>query len=279
MTSATLSGTIFLAIGNEDRRSRIASWLSDQGYSVVDGFEEVPAHADLCLLDPDGANRASDAVRERKRSARPVRVPVLLVVNSNYRDDRSAVDEAFVDEVLVAPYDRNEARCRIRSLLESRRLSIEASTHRRRYRQLVGDLSEGVFLLRRGRVEYANETGRRLLGTDVDPIGKRFLELIHPDDRSTVEAAFAGEGPSGTFQSTRILSADGGVVPVELKGVGRAAESDDAFPRQVVVRERRSRDYAREMARERIEGTLERISDGFVAIDDAWTGSIGLVLG
>jgi PAS domain S-box-containing protein len=270
MTAAGLSGSIHLAMANDDRRSRFATWLSDAGYAVTEGVEGVPVRTDLCLLDPEGVQRAAGALRDRKQSARPVRVPALLVRSSTDTPVDAGVDEALIDDVLVAPYDRSETRTRVRNLLRSRRLSLEAATHQRRYRQLVSELSEAVFLLRRGRVEYVNGTGRRLLGTDTDPLGRPFLDLVHPDDRADVEATFGGAGPSSTFQAARLVGGDGSVRMIELKGVGTGHETDESLPRQVVVRERRSSDYAREMARERIEGTLERISDGFVAIDEEW---------
>lgn len=271
MTPKDLPGSVHLAMADDDRRSRFADWLADAGHSVTRGLDEIPPHADLCLLDPEGARRAVDALRERKRSARPARVPTLVVISSTDTPVLDDVDDALVDDVLVAPYDRAETRHRVTSLLQSRRLSLEATTHRHRYRQLVTELSEAVFLLRRGRIEYVNDSGHRLLGENADPIGRRFLDVVHPDDRADVEAAFVGGGPSGTFQAARLVSGDGSVVSVELKGVGTAGEADESLPRQVIVRERRSHDYAREMARERIEGTLERISDGFVAIDGEWS--------
>ncbi|HKL28484.1 MAG TPA: PAS domain S-box protein [Natrialbaceae archaeon] len=270
MTSQDISGSVHLAMANEDRRSRFAAWVADAGHAVTQGLDDLPSTADLYLLDPGGARRVADALRDRKRTARPVRVPTLLVISSTETPVPADVNEGLIDDVLVAPYDRAETRHRVTSLLQSRRLSLEATTHRRRYRQLVTELSEAVFLLRRGRVEYVNDTGRRLLGEDADPLGRRFLDVVHPDDRADVEAAFGGGGPSGTFQEARLVTGDGSVVNVELKGVGTARETDESLPRQVIVRERRSHEYAREMARERIEGTLERISDGFVAIDEEW---------
>ena len=273
MTSPSgVSGTIHLVVGNDRRRDRLEAGLSGLGYSVTQGLDGIPANTDLCLLDADGAETVGETLRKRKQAARPIRLPALLIQSSNGETPPAEVGDldGAIDDILVAPYDQAEIRHRIETLLRTRRLSIEATVHRRQYRELVGSLSEAVFMLRLGRVEYVNEAGRRLLGDDADVTGRQFLDLVHPDDRASVKEAFGGDGPAGSFQQVRLLTNDGSVVTVELTGAGTVSESGSDLPRQIVVRERRSREYAREMAREQIQGTLERISDGFVAIDEEW---------
>lgn len=159
MTQPELNGSVHLSMANDDRRPRFATLLTDLGYSVTEGVDEVPPQADLCILDPEGARRVADSLQDSQRSARSARTPPLLVIYSPEDDAMAGFSEELIDDVLVAPFDRTETRYRIMALLRSRRLSLAATTHTRRYRDLVSELSEGVFHLRQGRIEYVNESG------------------------------------------------------------------------------------------------------------------------
>jgi PAS domain S-box-containing protein len=140
-----------------------------------------------------------------------------------------------------------------------------------RYRALVENAPVCIHEIDRyGRISSMNPRGMQIAGAPrVDPvIGRRYLDLIHPDDQplvaermaaamagERVEMEFRGFGEDGYFFSTKIpIRNDRGEVE-KLIGV------------VIDITERREQETAIRQARETLEDAIESLPDGFALWD------------
>jgi diguanylate cyclase (GGDEF)-like protein/PAS domain S-box-containing protein len=96
---------------------------------------------------------------------------------------------------------------------ERKRAEERLASSERRFRSLVENSTDGIGLVSEGgRVAWAGPSTSRILGyEDVELVGRRFLGLIHPDDRRRVVHGFAGlktRMKSSTSAEVRIVRKD-----------------------------------------------------------------------
>lgn len=92
-----------------------------------------------------------------------------------------------------------------------------------KYRILVENAHDGIFVTRNGQVRFANPSTCRILGYTVEEMDKMPLEqIVHPDDVATVlerhHARMAGENPTNHY-SLRALRKTGETLYLELQAV------------------------------------------------------------
>ncbi len=125
-----------------------------------------------------------------------------------------------------------------------------------RYRLLTEHSMVGTFVHQDGRAVYANEMLASILGLPAKEIlGRPFLEFVHPEDRSSVEAYFAARYSGGGAPSEydfRIIRADGQtrwvlalVGPTEFSGrpagIGNIADITERKEVEAALRESRAK--------------------------------------
>lgn len=110
---------------------------------------------------------------------------------------------------------------------EALRLSEE------RYRQLVENVAEGIFVIQDGTIKFANPTACRLLGLPAEAIiAKPLLQFVHHEDRNFVavkgETMLTGVNKQEKFP-VRIIDSDGEVKWLEISVVTIDWEDRPAF--------------------------------------------------
>lgn len=157
----------------------------DDGYRAV----ETAAAADVCVVDTGALAARGTAIAERKREIYPEYLPILLLVprGADRRNPLTGVPSAVataVDDRIDAPVRKAELARRLDALARIHRLSANVAASRERYRELIGSLPEGVLVVRRGRVEYANDAAADLFGLDdrTDLVGQTLDEVATVTD-------------------------------------------------------------------------------------------------
>lgn len=143
-----------------------------------------------------------------------------------------------------------------------------------RWRKLLELSADGIYLQVEGRFLFVNSAMTKLLGetNTRDLIGRRVLELIHPDDREAAEHRMNTAIESGRTMSSsdqRFVMLNGRAVHVAVSEApvvygGRKAT-------QVIVKDLAPRKRAEEAARvsgERFKTLVQTINEGFAVLDE-----------
>ncbi len=159
----------------------------------------------------------------------------------------------------------------IRDASARRRAEAELRASEARYRAVVEQSPEPVFLHRGGRLVYTNASGARLLGAPEAAalVGADVVDAVHPDDRGQVAAALAavavGAAP-GAPRHYRVLRADGGVVEVE--SVSAVVDFDGAPAVQTLARDVTERNrLARQLAHQAFHDPLTGLANRALFLD------------
>ncbi|WP_247729962.1 PAS domain S-box protein [Halovivax limisalsi] len=158
---------------------------------------------------------------------------------------------------------------RIENAVESHRVREALAESEQRFREVAETIEEVVWLAdpTTGETHYVNPAYEDVWGRPVEDLESdrtAFLDGIHPDDRDRVRTALESMA-TGYQEVYRVVQPDGEVRWVEDSGVP-IRDADGTVDRIVGV----AKDITRykEAVRER-ELLLERITDGFVSVDDA----------
>ncbi|MCI0497771.1 MAG: PAS domain S-box protein, partial [Thermoplasmata archaeon] len=130
-----------------------------------------------------------------------------------------------------------------------------------RYRTLIEQSHDAVYIHRGDRFIFANERAREMTGyTRADLLGKGLMDIVHPDDREIVAAAVGGIDQGGRMWEARIVTRDGSVRHCEfsvspITHGGEAATMgtvrDVTLRRQAEEELRDHRDHLEELVGER----------------------------
>lgn len=161
-------------------------------------------------------------------------------------------------------------------LLYRRRVHAAGEKLRRseeKYRLLVENASDGIFVAQDGRFEFGNPKALDLVGYEAKTLrGRSFVDFIHPEDRAmVVERHFQrlkDENPPGSY-SFRILRQDGSVRWVNLKTVRIDWEGRPATLNLLEdFTERKAAQEALEESEQMYRSLVERANDGIMIIQD-----------
>lgn len=153
--------------------SRLLSESLDNTYKVVvaKSFSDVTS-VDLIIVDGvtlNSSRRELELLRESK-----IFLPILLVTSRN--DVKMATKELWkiVDDVIIAPVERNELLIRIRNLLK---LRYQSERLRREHWVLTDSSPIGIAILTGGKETYRNPRMDRIL------LGKSFEDVLKGEER------------------------------------------------------------------------------------------------
>ena len=153
--------------------SRLLSESLDNTYKVVvaKSFSDVTS-VDLIIVDGvtlNSSRRELELLRESK-----IFLPILLVTSRN--DVKMATKELWkiVDDVIIAPVERNELLIRIRNLLK---LRYQSERLKREHWVLTDSSPIGIAILTRGKETYRNPRMDRIL------LGKSFEDVLKGEER------------------------------------------------------------------------------------------------
>lgn len=153
--------------------SRLLSESLDNTYKVVvaKSFSDVTS-VDLIIVDGvtlNSSRRELELLRESK-----IFLPILLVTSRN--DVKMATKDLWkiVDDVIIAPVERNELLIRIRNLLK---LRYQSERLKREHWVLTDSSPIGIAILTRGKETYRNPRMDRIL------LGKSFEDVLKGEER------------------------------------------------------------------------------------------------
>lgn len=111
-----------------------------------------------------------------------------------------------------------------RDMTEARRADDAMRNSEEKYRLLVENAGEAVFVAQDGVLRFANPATARILGRELQSlVGRPFASLVHPDDRDMVVSRHlrrvSGEEEIEQGYTFRVIHGDGGVRWMELNSV------------------------------------------------------------
>ena len=125
---------LFPLLSGEGNRRLVVEWIeANDRYTLVDPDQPVEtATFDCCILDGEMLRRHAETLRARKREAKPVRLPCLLLVPeadlSIIETDRGEIADNVlfdtVDEVVSMPIKKAELEWRVQALVRLRSQSL-----------------------------------------------------------------------------------------------------------------------------------------------------------
>ncbi|PSQ07287.1 hypothetical protein BRC97_03960 [Halobacteriales archaeon QS_6_71_20] len=224
--------TVLLVVAERSDRRLLREFLADADRfepRVADPDAPFDAAFDVCLLDVAATRDHGDALAGRRRRAETYR-PTLLFVPERYGAPERALSEPgtaeeLVDETIAAPVRRAELARRLRSLGRARRYSTELAASRNRFRGLVEQLPDALFVCEGGVVTYANPTARSLLECADGAVDGTPLARLHvPADRDRVADLLDRAAAQGRAGPTEV-----GLAPAAVEAPERAdAPADDS---------------------------------------------------
>jgi PAS domain S-box-containing protein len=134
----------------------------------------------------------------------------------------------------------------------------------------------GLFRLDRTPFQVNRALCRLLRHTESELLASNFADLVHPEDvgRSIadIDRVVAGEGDAYAFDQ-RYIRKDGQVIWVHVSG--SLVRDDEGTPRyfasqMVDITDRKEEEAERAATHQRTRQVLERITDGFYALDREW---------
>jgi two-component system cell cycle sensor histidine kinase/response regulator CckA len=297
-------GRVLVVDGEGARRDVVAQALRAERFEVVEaacGHAAIEAARlmapdvavlDVCRPDLDGC----ELCRALKATT-PALLPVLhLSSASTSSDDRARGRDAGADGYLAHPFDPNELRAAVSALVRLKRQEENlaeavarahaSADHRARateevlFRSLTELSLEVVSILNTdGRFKYVSPSVERTLGyTAEELLGTSPVDLVHPEDRSTMLATFFTlvNGSPGTVAEmmVRLRRKDGSWRHFEGSGqnllheptvCGITSNARDVTEREAAVRERERLVASLEIERSRLAAIFQE-APAFLAV-------------
>lgn len=172
------SARIYPLIDDTGNRRVLEGWLADHdSYEAVDaGTDLSDAEFDVCIIDEEAFRQYGDELRTAKVDARPVLLPVLLllpetsgdVIETDQGDVADHVLSTRVDEIVSLPIRQAELEWRIQALLRLRAHSIASQKQNetlRLFHQALESSGHAVYIMTTdGTIRYVNPAFEEITG-------------------------------------------------------------------------------------------------------------------
>jgi PAS domain S-box-containing protein len=222
--NADMRAFIKASIGRNFRFSE-----AEDGYAGLEAIaKEGP---DIILVDVMMPRMDGPEFLDRVRAAGRCRgVPIIVISARAEPSDRLGAIEAGAVDYIVKPFPARELAAKARSLLELKKLGDELSARaaelalsEERAKEIADFAAAGIVETdASGRLTYANNTARRLLGCAP---GASFLDYVAETDRDRMRGDLStGLAPGDRgFPIPRLIRADGTTSPALIKVTAAAA--------------------------------------------------------
>ncbi len=218
---------------------------------------------DIQLAGPVDGIVAAQSIREQ------FGLPVVFL--SAYAADdllaRAKLTEPF--GYILKPFSERELRTVLEMALFKSQSQAKLRDSEARYRALVEWSPEALVVHRHGLLIYANPAATQLLGaaSAKELLGKRALELVHPDFHAMARASLAAvsaEGAKSALLEQRFVRLDGKEIDVEV--LGTTIPLDGELAVHVVIRDITLRKQAQEQLR-KLSLAVEQSSEAIFITD------------
>lgn len=155
--------------------------------------------------------------------------------------------------------------------LESADVALRRSEER--YRQVVDNVSIGIFVVREGRFVFMNPRALRIIGYSAEEMDNaEFLGVVHPDERAVVMDRHIrrqrGEFVDSHYE-LRVVRKDGGIVWVALDAVLIQWEGHPAtlsFAADITAR--KAAEEALRSSEDQYRRVVENVTEGIIIVQD-----------
>jgi signal transduction histidine kinase len=262
---------IRLLMADSENKHLLASWLSEQ-YEVEQPSENtLEGSFDLAIFDETTFPQIdSDRLQSRKANEAPVALPYFLVASTRGVQHSEEIWQ-LVDDVIMTPIEQPVLDARLRSLLETRQLSLDLQEKNQRLEKFAGVVSHDLrnpLAVAKGHTNLAKETGSEesfnkiihslermeAIIEDVLALSRQRANIDDPEPRELGTVAKQAweliEAPEATFES-------GANLPIIIADEGRLRQLLENLFRNSI-----------EHGSETVTVSVMSITNGFAVADD-----------
>jgi diguanylate cyclase (GGDEF)-like protein/PAS domain S-box-containing protein len=225
------SSVVLIAEDDNHLRELVSAELTSEGFSVVSVTNGDQAVGRTRALMPDvilmdlmmPLMSGIEAIRILKNDAATRHIPIIVGTVVEEREDIVKSFEAGAISYIPKPYYMPDLKARIHSVLKSKKLYDSLIKSEEKYRLLVENAHEAIFVIQEEVFTFFNPTALGLIDYPAAELtSKPFTAFVHSEDRTEVLECYArilsGNRACPTH-SFRLLPKDGNVKWVEAKGV------------------------------------------------------------
>lgn len=184
----TLRSAITVIVQHKKNRQLLVRLLREWNYKVQeDQSPEKYPQTELFVMDGISLERYEKSIR-KLREGTNIFLPVLLVTPRENVKYITADLFNIADELVLIPIEKRELQARIHILLRARQYSQKAEE---RYFTLAEKNPVGLLVIQDEKIVYANpRIFTRTHYSKKELYAKKFLELIHPDERKKCQSYY-----------------------------------------------------------------------------------------
>lgn len=194
---------ILLLIQGASNRKLLSEFLKKE-FEIIEGFSEelFEKPFDLAVFDVISLRKWKSHLQKKKQKEKPVYLPYLLIASQQEITFSEYYSDELIDEIVFAPVKKIELKMRVRSLLNTRKLSKELEEQT--YKIIVETALQGFAIFQNGKLVFLNPTISNFTGYMESEILALTVEelkkMLYPEDRERVTRIFREKISQKNFQ-------------------------------------------------------------------------------